>query len=74
MTSDSSEPNVDVWRRAEGSDIRDRLAGNNQDAAARGVFGVPSFFVDSELFFGNDRLEFVRAALSSKSIQKEALP
>jgi 2-hydroxychromene-2-carboxylate isomerase len=29
------------------------LARNNEDAVAGGVFGVPSFFVGSELFFGN---------------------
>lgn len=28
-----------------------------------GVFGVPSFFVNGELFFGQDRLEFVVEAL-----------
>ena len=32
-------------------------------AAARGVFGAPSFFVDDELFFGQDRLEWVERAL-----------
>lgn len=49
------------------SDIRDRLAQYNDDAAARGVFGVPSFFVGTELFFGNDRLDFVRTALRSSA-------
>jgi len=34
---------------------------------ARGGFGLPSFFVGDELFFGNDRLEFVEAALSAAS-------
>lgn len=32
-------------------------------ALSRGVFGVPAFFVGDRLFFGNDRLEFVEAAL-----------
>ena len=34
-------------------------------AAKRGLFGSPSFVVGDELFFGNDRLEFVAAALTA---------
>src|SRR5262249_12469107 len=41
-----------------------RLKANVDEALARGAFGLPSFFVGDELFFGNDRLEFVEAALS----------
>lgn len=36
----------------------------NAAAATRGVFGSPSFFVGDEMFFGNDRLEFLREALA----------
>ena len=35
-----------------------------EEAVARGVFGAPSLFVDGELFFGQDRLDFVREALA----------
>ena len=31
-------------------------------AARRGAFGAPTFFVGDEMFFGNDRLDFVEAA------------
>lgn len=33
-------------------------------AAERGVFGAPTMFVGDEMFFGNDRLDFVRDALA----------
>jgi 2-hydroxychromene-2-carboxylate isomerase len=33
------------------------------EAVGRGVFGAPAFFVGEEMFFGNDRLHFVEAAL-----------
>jgi len=33
------------------------------EAAARGVFGAPTMYVGEEMFFGNDRLDFVRASL-----------
>lgn len=36
----------------------------NAAAAGRGVFGSPSFFARDEMFFGNDRLEFLRNALA----------
>lgn len=36
----------------------------NAAAAEKGVFGSPSFFVGSTLFFGNDRLDFLREALA----------
>jgi 2-hydroxychromene-2-carboxylate isomerase len=34
------------------------------EAAERGVFGAPTFFVGAEMFFGNDRLDFLREALA----------
>lgn len=51
-------------REVERSDIKARLAQNTAQAVARGAFGVPTFFVGEEMFFGQDRLEFVREALA----------
>ena len=56
---------ADIWALAESPAIREKLTSNDDMAASRGVFGVPSFFVGEELFFGNDRLEHVRAALAA---------
>jgi len=36
------------------------------DAVALGVFGVPSFVVDGEVFWGNDRLALLRWQLTGK--------
>jgi 2-hydroxychromene-2-carboxylate isomerase len=33
------------------------------EAAARGVFGAPTMYVGDEMFFGNDRFDFIRASL-----------
>jgi 2-hydroxychromene-2-carboxylate isomerase len=43
--------------------VKDRLKQVTQDAVARGVFGAPTFFVDGHMFWGQDRLEFVKEAL-----------
>ena len=44
--------------------IKARLAANTETAVARGVFGIPTFFVGSEMFFGKDRLAQVEEALA----------
>ena len=36
-----------------------------QDAVSQGVFGVPSFIVNGEHFWGNDRLDFLFRELES---------
>jgi 2-hydroxychromene-2-carboxylate isomerase len=42
------------------------LLDNSTEAAAqRGVFGSPTFFVGDQMFFGNDRLDFVVEALKA---------
>lgn len=43
--------------------VKDELRANTEEAVARGVFGAPSFFVGTEMFFGQDRLDFVDDAL-----------
>jgi 2-hydroxychromene-2-carboxylate isomerase len=42
-----------------------RLRANTDELMARGGFGSPTLFVDSSMFFGNDRLPLVRAALEA---------
>jgi len=41
-----------------------QLEANTNEAADRGVFGSPTMFVGDTLFFGNDRLDFVREELA----------
>ncbi len=50
--------------RMESDELEAKLDAANAAAAERGVFGSPSFFVGNEMFFGNDRLEFLRDALA----------
>ena len=38
---------------------------NTEEAIERSVFGAPTYFVDGEMFYGQDRLEFVEGALKS---------
>ena len=45
-------------------EVKAKLVGNTEEAVTRGVFGAPTCFVGEQMFFGQDRLEFVRAALN----------
>ncbi|MDO8455672.1 MAG: 2-hydroxychromene-2-carboxylate isomerase [Burkholderiaceae bacterium] len=42
---------------------KDALKSATQEAVKRGVFGAPTFFVGNQMFWGQDRLDFVKEAL-----------
>jgi len=44
--------------------VKEALKAATEEAIRRGVFGAPSMFVGDELYFGQDRLDFVREALA----------
>jgi 2-hydroxychromene-2-carboxylate isomerase len=45
-------------------EVKAALKATTDEAVARGVFGAPTSFVGDEMFFGQDRLDFVREALA----------
>lgn len=45
--------------------VRQGLKDCTEEAVARGVFGAPTFFVDGIMYWGQDRLDFVRRALTT---------
>ncbi|MDP2366662.1 2-hydroxychromene-2-carboxylate isomerase [Rhodoferax sp.] len=44
--------------------VKEQLKRTTEEAVARGVFGAPTFFVGEQMFWGQDRLDFVDAALA----------
>ena len=46
-------------------DVKETLKSNTEEAVKRGAFGAPTFFVGDEMFFGQDRLDFVEATLAA---------
>jgi 2-hydroxychromene-2-carboxylate isomerase len=46
------------------SEVKAKLIANTEAAVARGVFGAPTCFVGAQMFFGQDRLDFVREAVA----------
>ena len=63
---DAGLDGVSLMELARTDAIKQKLVDNTAAAVERGVFGVPTFFVGEEMFFGKERLgqveEAVRAA------------
>ena len=45
------------------AEIKLKLREVTAGVVSRGAFGVPTFFVEGEMFFGQDRIEYVAAVL-----------
>ena len=45
--------------------VKEHLKAQTQEAVARGVFGAPTFFVGDAMYWGQDRLDFVKEALEA---------
>jgi 2-hydroxychromene-2-carboxylate isomerase len=50
-------PAAEILAEAQSDSIKARLRQETDEARARGIFGAPTFFVGSEMFWGNDRLD-----------------
>ena len=53
-----------LMQKINDPEVKDRLRQITEQAIERGVFGAPTFFVGDEMFFGQDRLDFVEEALA----------
>jgi 2-hydroxychromene-2-carboxylate isomerase len=47
-------------------EVLDQYQKNTAQAVAVGVFGVPSYVIDGEIFWGQDRLDFVKRRLMAR--------
>jgi 2-hydroxychromene-2-carboxylate isomerase len=54
-----------ILARTQDDAVKQALAATTQDAVARGVFGIPTFFVGGEMFFGKERLGQVEELLAA---------
>lgn len=60
----SAELNVSViLASTQDPDVKAALIQNTAAAVQRGLFGAPTMFVEGEMFFGQDRLQFVESAI-----------
>lgn len=59
-------PAADLAARIADPAVKARLRANTERALALGVFGVPTFCVDGELFWGQDRLDLLAEHLAGR--------
>jgi 2-hydroxychromene-2-carboxylate isomerase len=56
---------VALLAATQDAEVKQQLLANTQAAHDRGAFGVPTFFVGDEMFFGKDRLAQVEEAIAA---------
>ena len=54
--------------RLSSAEVKEALKKNTEEAAGRGVFGVPSFVADGEVFWGADSISFLQAFLRDPAV------
>lgn len=54
---------AEVLALCNSPEVKERLKQTTGEAVSRGVFGAPTCFVGDEMFFGQDRLDWVEKAL-----------
>ena len=59
--------------RAQDQRVKDALAASTQRAVERRAFGVPTFFVGSEMFFGKDRLRDVEEEIARQAARSPTI-
>ncbi len=67
-------PGRELVARAGTDDVAAVYAGNRSDALAAGVFGSPSYVLDGEVFWGQDRIELLADALATGRAPYRAAP
>ena len=62
----SGLPTEDFLAGIQDADIKKGLITNTERSVAMGTFGSPTFFVDSEIFFGKDKLDEFESLIKSR--------
>jgi 2-hydroxychromene-2-carboxylate isomerase len=60
-----------LFAAAQTDAVKQKLADNTSGAVARGVFGIPTFFVGGEMFFGKERLGQVEEAVDGQPARSQ---
>jgi 2-hydroxychromene-2-carboxylate isomerase len=52
-----------IFALTQDPEVKESLKACTQEAVERGMFGAPTFFVGTQMFWGQDRIDFVKEAL-----------
>ncbi len=65
VLEDSGLDSAAILAKADDPEVKAELAANTEKAADRGAFGVPTFFVGPDMYWGKERLGQVEDALTA---------
>ena len=54
-----------LLEQMQNPDVKAKLISNTEDAVKRGLFGIPTFFIDDEMFFGKDTIWMIEEILAA---------
>jgi 2-hydroxychromene-2-carboxylate isomerase len=57
-----------ILAQAQAEPMKQRLRDQTEQARCRGIFGAPTFFVGTEMFWGNDRLDDALLFASERTV------
>ncbi|MEM7653957.1 MAG: DsbA family protein, partial [Pseudomonadota bacterium] len=63
LVRDCGLEETDLMKQAASSEARETYRRNTEEAIARSVFGSPTYFLDGDMFYGQDRLEMMEHVL-----------
>ncbi len=63
VLTEAGLPTAELLPLTQDAAVKGALVEATEGAVGRGLFGVPTMFVDDEMFFGQDRLDFVEERL-----------
>ncbi len=72
VLNDASLDAAAILEATQDPDVKAVLANNSEEAVKRGVFGAPSFFVGTELFFGKDHMAVMEAEIEAQKAKSAA--
>ena len=54
-----------LMNQMQDPDVKAKLISNTEEAVKRGLFGIPTFFLDDEMYFGKDTIWMIEEILAS---------
>ena len=65
VLTDNSFDIEDFMKRISDQNVKNKLISNTENAVKKGAFGAPTIFVGDEMFFGQDRMEFIENSINN---------
>lgn len=61
---------AEIMALTKQASVKGVLKDSTDHSISRGIFGAPTMFIDSDMYFGQDRLDFVEEALQKNYVEE----